>query len=139
VHESGTSLRTKSHDAASVGIDVALSWPWPANCRCSDPAQAAGGPTAQNSPQLIETPTLVDHRRVVMRTLAQSLYLDSEFGSEQELPRAGSALENRYVFDAAARELESMAERGMIEIVARHVALIANESLVDRLSFRRLR
>ena len=74
-----------------------------------------------------------------MRTLAQALYLDSEFGVVQELPRAGSALEHPWVFDSTARELKQMAEQGMVEIVGEHAHHAGTESLIDRLLFRRLR
>jgi hypothetical protein len=53
-------------------------------------------------------------------TLAQSAYLDSIFGIDEELPRAGSALENPYVFDASARELKAMAAEGLLDIVEEH-------------------
>jgi hypothetical protein len=74
-----------------------------------------------------------------MRTLARSLYLDSEFGVPQELPRAGSPLENPFVFDASARELKQMAEQGLVEILAERMAHEGRESLIDRLRFKRLR
>jgi hypothetical protein len=73
-----------------------------------------------------------------LRTLAQSVYLDSQFGTEQELPRVGSALENPYVFDASARELKALATKGLVEIVAEHSSAYANEVLIDRLRFRRI-
>ncbi|HEY0857343.1 MAG TPA: hypothetical protein VGE16_09810 [Albitalea sp.] len=72
-----------------------------------------------------------------MRTLAQSAYLESEFGVPQELPRAGSALENPLVFDAAAHELKQMAEQGLVQIVDEHRT--PSGSLIDRLRFMRLR
>lgn len=74
-----------------------------------------------------------------MRTLAQALYLDSEYGVLQELPHAGSALEHPLVFDSAARELKEMADRGMVEIVSEHRHESGAESLIDKLQFRRLR
>jgi hypothetical protein len=73
-----------------------------------------------------------------MHTLAQSAYLDSMFGTEEELPHAGSALENPYVFDASARELKAMAARGLVEIVDEHSSPVADELLIDRLRFRRV-
>ena len=73
-----------------------------------------------------------------MRTLAQSVYLDSSYGVDQELPRAGSALENPFVFDVSARELKVMAARGLVEIVEEHTSDIAGEPLIDRLRFRRV-
>ena len=73
-----------------------------------------------------------------MQTLAQSFYLESEFGAISELPAAGSALENPYVYDASARELQAMASDGLIRIVdERHNDLI--DGLISRLSFQRLR
>ena len=74
-----------------------------------------------------------------MQTLAKSAYLESEFGIEQELPRAGSALENPFVFDAAARELQDMARDGLVEIVREHYDLGPGGSLIDRLTFKRVR
>jgi len=75
-----------------------------------------------------------------VRSLAQTLYLDSEFGVAQDLPRAGSTLENPFVYDAVARELKEMADRGLVEIVDERVTRFAqDEPLVERLSFRRLR
>ena len=74
-----------------------------------------------------------------MQTLAKSAYLNSEFGVEQELPRAGSALENPFVFDATARELQDMARDGLVEIVREHHDLGPGEFLIDRLTFKRVR
>jgi hypothetical protein len=74
-----------------------------------------------------------------MRTLAHATYLDSRFGVECELPHAGSALENPYVYDASARELKAMAERGLVEIVDERRRTHDDEALIQHLSFRRLR
>jgi hypothetical protein len=74
-----------------------------------------------------------------VRTLAHSVYLDSEFGVPQELPKAGSALENPYVYDATAKELKSMADRGLLRVVDEHVAGSHDEPLIDKLHFVRLR
>ncbi len=73
-----------------------------------------------------------------MHTLAQSVYLESAIDAEQELPHAGSALENPYVFDASARELKAMAAKGLVEILAEHSTRIADDELINRLRFRRL-
>ena len=74
-----------------------------------------------------------------MRTLAQGLYLDSELGVAQELPRAGSTLELPEVYDDAAREFKRMAQKGLVEIVEEHHRDSGSRSLIDRLCFRRLR
>jgi hypothetical protein len=74
-----------------------------------------------------------------MRTLARSVYLDSELGVDQELPHAGSALENPLVFDDAAREIKQLADEGLVEIVAEHRRETMVGTLIDRLMFRRVR
>ena len=74
-----------------------------------------------------------------MRTLANATYLDSRFGVDCELPHAGSALENPYVYDASAKELKAMAERGLVEIVDERRSGVDNDALIQHLSFRRLR
>lgn len=74
-----------------------------------------------------------------MRTLAEATYLDSRFGVETELPRAGSALENPFVYDASARELKQLAECGLIQVTQEHTAMLAGECLIDRFAFKRLR
>ncbi|HZE91282.1 MAG TPA: hypothetical protein VE029_06170 [Rhizobacter sp.] len=74
-----------------------------------------------------------------MTTFAHSVYLDSEFGVPQDLPKAGSSLENPYAFDATARELKAMAERGLVEIISEHSLEQAHEQLIDSLSFVRVR
>lgn len=73
-----------------------------------------------------------------MRTLAQSLYLDSCFGTDEELPHAGSALENPYVYDAAAQELKAMAAKGLVVITAEHTVRAGEDLLITRLRFKRL-
>ncbi len=73
------------------------------------------------------------------RTLAQAVYLDSSLDVVQDLPRAGSALEHPYVFDAAAREFKQMADQGMVEIVSEHAMRSGEDVLIDKLRFRRVR
>lgn len=74
-----------------------------------------------------------------MRTLAQAVYQDSELGAIQDLPRAGSALENPIVYDDAARELKALAREGLIEVVSEHERPFAAGTLIDRFVFRRVR
>lgn len=73
-----------------------------------------------------------------MHTIGKSIYLDAVFGIDQELPHAGSPLENPYVYDATAREFKAMAAEGLVEIVLEHTVQRADEVLIDRLRFRRL-
>lgn len=70
-----------------------------------------------------------------MRTLARTVYLDSQLGVDSELPRAGSALEHPLVYDDAAREIKRLADEGLVEIVDER----RRDSLIDRLCFRRIR
>ncbi|MBL8318981.1 MAG: hypothetical protein JNJ42_11285 [Burkholderiaceae bacterium] len=74
-----------------------------------------------------------------MNTLAQTLYLDSAFGVALDVPNAGCSLENPFVYDAVARELKAMADRGLIEIVSEHHKPLGEDTLIDRLQFKRLR
>jgi hypothetical protein len=72
-----------------------------------------------------------------MATLAEAVFIESGFGVECELPRSGCALENPYVYDASARELKALAERGEVDIVSEHASLVGREMLIDHLRFRR--
>ena len=74
-----------------------------------------------------------------MRTLAQSAYLESEFGTLSELPSVGTPLENPYVYDASARELKAMASLGLVKIVEERRHDEGPEGLISRLTFERLR
>ena len=74
-----------------------------------------------------------------MSTLVQNVYLDSEFGVATDLEAAGTSLENPYVYDSAARELKSMAQRGLVEIIREQVADGVAEPLIRHISFARLR
>ncbi len=74
-----------------------------------------------------------------MSTLVQNVYLDSEFGVATELQAAGTSLENPYVYDSAARELKSMAQAGLVQIVREQVADGVAEPLIKHISFTRLR
>ena len=74
-----------------------------------------------------------------MSTLAQNAYFDSDFGTLNELPSAGSPLENPYVYDASARELKDMASRGLVRIVEERRRNDGSGELISRLTFERLR
>jgi hypothetical protein len=74
-----------------------------------------------------------------MSPIVRTLYSESEFGVPTELAAAGTALENPYVFDSAARELMSMADQGLVEINSEQVLDDRTPPLVTRLTFSRLR
>jgi len=71
--------------------------------------------------------------------LVRSIYLDSEVGVSTELVPDGPPLENPYVYDSAARELKAMAEKGLVRIVHEQVCGAAEEPLIGRISFARLK
>ena len=74
-----------------------------------------------------------------MSHLIQSIFLDSIIGMPTELSAAGSALENPYVYDSAARELKAMERQELVRITSEHVRKDAPEALISRISFTRLR
>lgn len=76
--------------------------------------------------------------RKTMGTIADRIYRDSEPGALVELTRAGNGLEHPLVFDATARELCGLAERGMVEVVHRRETQGCHGSLLDQMSFRKI-
>lgn len=74
-----------------------------------------------------------------MATLAEVEFRTSELGELHELPRAGTALENPYVYDSSARELKAMAEQRWVEITREDRDGDGPQALITRLAFRRLR
>jgi hypothetical protein len=74
-----------------------------------------------------------------MQTLAQTAYLNSEFGALSELPKAGSPLENPFVYDSCAQELKAMAARGLVKIVDERRSDGRCSGLINLLTFQRLR
>lgn len=74
-----------------------------------------------------------------MRTLAQCVYGNAEFGTLSELPSAGTALENPYAYDASAKELKAMATQGLVRIVEERRDDGGPDGLIRRLTFERLR
>jgi hypothetical protein len=74
-----------------------------------------------------------------MRTIAQRVYFESEFGTVSELPGAGTPLENPYVYDDSAKELMAMASQGLVRIVAERRRDQGPDGLICGLTFERLR
>ncbi len=76
-----------------------------------------------------------------MTTIADSLFATAPIGQPVELPRAGSWLENDYVYDATAREIKQRARAGCVEIVEERQlpsGPVGDEPLITHLAFRRL-
>jgi len=57
----------------------------------------------------------------------------------KDLIAAGTSLENPYVYDSVARELKSMANQGLVRITAESLASNAQEPLIERIRFERVR
>jgi hypothetical protein len=71
--------------------------------------------------------------------LAHSVFLESEIGAIEELPRSGSALENPFVFDSVANDLKRMAASGLVEVVDERRTGAGADTLIDSFRYRRLR
>ena len=92
--------------------------------------------TRRPVPWNITTPLpLAPSAEMAMQTLAESFYLDSQLGAMSELPTAGSALENPYLYDSSAREMSAMAAQGLIAIVKEQRSGDKLGSLICRLIF----
>lgn len=74
-----------------------------------------------------------------MQSLAMSLFLDSKVSVDQELPYAGTPLENPFVYDSVARDFKQMAKCGLVEIVQERSHESSAGTLIDSLRFRRVR
>jgi hypothetical protein len=71
--------------------------------------------------------------------LAQSVFLESQIGAIEELPRSGSTLENPFVFDAVANDLKRMVVSGLVEVVEERRAAGGDDALIEAFRYRRLR
>jgi len=74
-----------------------------------------------------------------MRSLVETIYLNSTPGVWTDLEAAGTTLENPYVYDSAARELKAMANKGLVEIVREEYRHASNDMPIDSITFARLR
>ncbi len=74
-----------------------------------------------------------------MRSHAYRAYHEAKAGAPTELARAGSTLEHPLVFDRAAKDLKAMADKGLVAIVDEHSSVRLGETLIDRLTFVKLR
>ena len=74
-----------------------------------------------------------------MNTVAQSIYSEASIGTTIALPKAGTPLENRYVFDSSAREIKAMAGRGLVNVVSERRASEHESALITDIRFVRVR
>lgn len=73
-----------------------------------------------------------------MHTIAESIYRGIDVGTTVALPKAGTALENRFVFDSSAHEIKAMAERGLVKIVSERRASERDDALITDIVFVRM-
>lgn len=73
-----------------------------------------------------------------MITIVQRAYREATVGAIVSLPKSGTQLENRYVFDAAAREVRAMAEFGRVKIVDERRESQHDSVLITDISFIKL-
>jgi hypothetical protein len=102
-------------------------------------ARRQPGGSFRGTTTITKAPSGAARAETAMRTFAQSVYGDAEFGAVKTLPSAGTALENPYVYDASAQELKAMASQGLVKIVEEHRIGSGSGGLISRLSFERLR
>ena len=67
--------------------------------------------------------------------LAMHALLDAPVGTAFELPRAGSSLENPFVYDAVARELQREQRHGRVAVVDCVAQGEGSDSLIKRFVF----
>ena len=73
-----------------------------------------------------------------MSSIAQSIYFEAKPGIPWPLERAGSPLDNPFVYDSVAKDIKAMVEKGMVEIVDEQAAVFLGEPLISMISFKRL-
>lgn len=71
--------------------------------------------------------------------IATRILVEAPVGVDTDLERAGSTMENPYVYDAVARTLAGRGPDGGIEVVASEVTEVDGTVLITRFRFRRLR
>lgn len=74
-----------------------------------------------------------------MQTYAETVYVNTTIGSTASLPSAGTGLENPYVFDAAARDIKVLAEKGLVRIVSEQRRTLNQSELISGLQFIKIR
>lgn len=74
-----------------------------------------------------------------MSTIALQLVREAPLGEPSALPRAGTSLENPWVYDSVGREIRDFASSGWIEVLAVEEAPVEDGSLLTRLEFKRVR
>lgn len=73
-----------------------------------------------------------------MPSIAESVHATAPIGAVVELPGPGTWLENPFAYDAAARDIKALVQRGCTEIVEEVTRLVGSEVVTVKLAFRRL-
>ena len=73
-----------------------------------------------------------------MTTIALRLFRDAEVGTVIPLARAGSGLENPFVYDASARDLKQLEQQGRLRVVDERKAAASDGDLITYLAFTKL-
>ena len=73
-----------------------------------------------------------------MTTIAERVYREATVGAIVTLPKFGTWLEDRYVFDAAAREVKEMAGLGRVKIVDERRDFPHDSALITDIAFIKL-
>jgi hypothetical protein len=73
-----------------------------------------------------------------MTTIAERVYREVAVGGIVTLPKYGTRLENRHVFDAAAREIKVMAELGRVKVVDERRDSPHDSALITDIAFIKL-
>lgn len=74
-----------------------------------------------------------------MRSYIDRLLSETPLHQDVRLPGAGTPLENPWVFDAGAKDVQAMASRGDVDIVHQQTRMVAGQEVITDLTFRRCR
>jgi hypothetical protein len=74
-----------------------------------------------------------------MSSLATHLLRESAYGELQALPRAGTPLENPWVYDSVGRDMREFAKRGLIDIVVDREVPLGDSNLLTEFQYKRRR
>jgi hypothetical protein len=74
-----------------------------------------------------------------MSLIAEQLLRETPYGEVRSLPRAGTPLENPWVYDAVGRDMQQLARKGLIEVVRAREEPIGDAQLLTEFQYRRKR
>jgi hypothetical protein len=74
-----------------------------------------------------------------MTSITRRVVAGAPLGERTALPKAGTWLENPYVYDDAAREIKALAQQGDLEVVDERIAAVGSEPLIAHIEFVRNR